>query len=174
MHTRPAEPGLIVVRVRLKPRARQDKLECSCEAGQLFYNGTRLTVTTHFQCWNDDSRISTIYFHKAMFCVWRASRAIGRKFHHALPCLFRQFARPASPPISEKRVMIRIISVRLILGMALILGGCTSVYLRHPETGETVKCGPYFGEPGSDHSARVLQRGCIEDYERQGYERMIK
>lgn len=56
------------------------------------------------------------------------------------------------------------------MGLAL-LGGCTSVYLRHPETGKTVKC-PYFGEPASDHSARLLKRECIEDYERQGYERV--
>jgi hypothetical protein len=70
--------------------------------------------------------------------------------------------------------MIGIISVRLILGITLILAGCTSAYLRHSETGETVKCGPYFGDPESDHSARILQRGCIEDYERQGYERIVK
>jgi hypothetical protein len=70
--------------------------------------------------------------------------------------------------------MIGVISVRFIVVIGLILGGCTSVYLRHPETGETVKCGPYFGEPGSDHSARVLKRGCVEDYERQGYQRMIE
>lgn len=69
--------------------------------------------------------------------------------------------------------MIGIISVRFIIvvGMALF-GGCTSVDLRHPETGKTVKCGTYFDDPGSDHSARLLERGCIEDYERQGYERV--
>jgi hypothetical protein len=56
--------------------------------------------------------------------------------------------------------------------MGLSLGGCTSVTLRHPETGKTVTCGPFFGDPASDHSARLLKRGCIEDYERQGYERV--
>jgi hypothetical protein len=61
----------------------------------------------------------------------------------------------------------------IVLGLAL-LGGCTAVYLRHPETGKTVKCGPYFGDPASDHSARLLKRGCIEDYERQGYERLME
>jgi hypothetical protein len=70
--------------------------------------------------------------------------------------------------------MIGIISVRFILVMGLILGGCTLVYLRHPETGEIVKCGPYSADPGSDHPARVLKRGCIEDYERLGYDRMTE
>jgi hypothetical protein len=71
--------------------------------------------------------------------------------------------------------MIAIISLHLIIVMGLaLLGGCTAVYLRHPETDKTVKCGPYFGDPASDHSARLLKRGCIEDYERQGYERLME
>ena len=70
--------------------------------------------------------------------------------------------------------MIGIISVRLIiLGWAL-LGGCAPVYLRHPETGMTVRCGSYVEDPASDHSTRLLKRGCIENYERQGYERLPK
>jgi hypothetical protein len=68
--------------------------------------------------------------------------------------------------------MIAIISLRfIVMGLAL-LGGCAPVYLRHPETGEIVKCGPYSEDPVRDHSARLLKRGCIEDYERQGYERV--
>jgi hypothetical protein len=62
----------------------------------------------------------------------------------------------------------------VLMGLAL-LGGCTSVTLRHPETGKTVTCGsPYVGDPASDHSARLLKRGCIEDYERQGYKRVTE
>jgi hypothetical protein len=47
---------------------------------------------------------------------------------------------------------------------------CASVYLHHPETGKTVNCGPYVEDPASDHSAMLLKRACIEDYERQGYD----
>ena len=72
--------------------------------------------------------------------------------------------------------MIGIISflpLIILMGLAL-LGGCTSVYLRHPETGKIVKCGPYFGDPTSDHSASLLKRRCIEDAERQGHERVME
>jgi len=70
--------------------------------------------------------------------------------------------------------VIGIIAVRLIiLGWALV-GGCAPVYLRHPDTGMTVQCGPDVEDPASDHSARLLKRGCIENYERQGYERLPK
>jgi hypothetical protein len=46
--------------------------------------------------------------------------------------------------------------------------------LRNPHTGKTVRCGPYpfHGPPGSDYSAPRYERECIEDYERQGYERV--
>ena len=69
--------------------------------------------------------------------------------------------------------MIGIISVRFVtvVGLAL-LSGCAPVYLHHHETGKTVKCGSYFDDPASDHSARLLKRGCIEDYERKGYDQI--
>jgi hypothetical protein len=68
-----------------------------------------------------------------------------------------------------------ITSLPLIILMGLsLLSGCTSVYFRHPQTGKIVKCGPYFGDPSSDHSASVLKRSCIEDAERQGYERVTE
>ena len=71
--------------------------------------------------------------------------------------------------------MINIIFARLIIVLGLtLLGGCTSVTLRDPETGKTVTCGPYIGDPASDHLARLLKRSCIEDYERQGYERVTE
>ena len=69
--------------------------------------------------------------------------------------------------------MIGIISVRFVIVMGLaLLSGCAPVYLHHPETGKTAKCGSYFEDPALDHSARLLKRGCIEDYERQGYDRV--
>ena len=69
--------------------------------------------------------------------------------------------------------MIGIISVRFVMIMGLaLLSGCAPVYLHHPETGNTVKCGPYFEDPASAHSARLLKRGCIESYERQGYDQI--
>ena len=69
--------------------------------------------------------------------------------------------------------MIGIISVRFVMVMGLaLLSGCAPVYLHHPETGTTVKCGPYFEDPASDDSARLLKRGCIDGYERQGYDQI--
>ena len=69
--------------------------------------------------------------------------------------------------------MIGIISFRFVMVMGLaLLSGCAPVYLQHPETGKTVKCGPYFEDPASDHSARLFKRACIEDYERQGYDQI--
>jgi hypothetical protein len=69
--------------------------------------------------------------------------------------------------------MIGIISVRfaMVMGLAFITG-CAPVYLHHSEPGKTVRCGDYFGDPAPDHSARVLKRGCIENYERQGYDQI--
>lgn len=69
--------------------------------------------------------------------------------------------------------MSGIISVRFVMVMGLaLLSGCAPVYLHHPETSKTVKCGPYFEDPASDHSARLLKRGCVEGYERQGYDQI--
>jgi uncharacterized protein YceK len=69
--------------------------------------------------------------------------------------------------------MIGIISVLFVMvaGLAL-LSGCSPVYLHHPQTGKTVECGFYFEDPASGHSAKLLKRACIEDYERQGYEQI--
>lgn len=52
----------------------------------------------------------------------------------------------------------------------LVLPGCTSaVTLRHPQTGATVKCGPFafIQSTAAEREAR-----CIQDYQRQGYERV--
>lgn len=61
--------------------------------------------------------------------------------------------------------------MRLIIVFALVavLGGCTTtVVLRHPQTGETVKCGPY--RPSVAGAAREAR--CLDDYQRQGFERV--
>ena len=58
----------------------------------------------------------------------------------------------------------------LLIGMLTLVTGCTSaVHLRHSETGKTVKCGPYLMTGG----VVARERGCIEDYQRQGYERVM-
>ena len=62
----------------------------------------------------------------------------------------------------------------LILVGVICLTGCnSSVKLRHVVTGKVVTCGPYnsFGV-ASQMSAVERERGCIQDYQRQGYERM--
>ena len=51
---------------------------------------------------------------------------------------------------------------------------CTSaVTLRHPVTGVTVKCGPYaFDNLGRSAAvATERERQCVNDYQRQGFER---
>ena len=64
--------------------------------------------------------------------------------------------------------------VGVMLLWIIVVAGCTSVPLRHPETGEMVKCGPYLGDPSSDHEARILKRWCIKEYERKGYARLME
>ena len=47
--------------------------------------------------------------------------------------------------------------------------GCTStVKLRHQATGQTATCGPYV----HTIDAVLRERGCIADFQRQGYERI--
>ena len=57
----------------------------------------------------------------------------------------------------------------------LVISACMkidAVVLKHPETGEIVQCGPYSGLSGNNFAATALiQRGCIEDYKEQGYQR---
>lgn len=44
--------------------------------------------------------------------------------------------------------------------------------LHHPQTGHTVKCGPYYAVGIYSHAAALRERGCIEDFIRQGYQRV--
>ena len=45
-----------------------------------------------------------------------------------------------------------------------------SLRLRNPHTGEIAQCGPY-GQMSSKTAAATREQ-CIEEYQRQGYERM--
>jgi hypothetical protein len=64
-----------------------------------------------------------------------------------------------------------------IAWMLALLAGCSTdpVLLRHPQTGKTAQCGPYSATKSSAKIAAVeLERGCIADYQRQGYERVME
>jgi len=58
----------------------------------------------------------------------------------------------------------------ILLVAAALLGACAAppVHLKHKETGQVIKCGPY------DTSVRgaLREAQCISDYQRQGYERV--
>lgn len=57
----------------------------------------------------------------------------------------------------------------VVAALALLLAGCVSgVTLRHPTSGQTVKCGPYALKYGVGY--QELDR-CLDDYQRQGYQR---
>lgn len=66
-----------------------------------------------------------------------------------------------------------------ICALAALLAGCVSsdtVYLRNM-SGEIAKCGPYsvpytVYAPISVQTLDNQLRGCVEDYRRQGYERV--
>ena len=66
----------------------------------------------------------------------------------------------------------RLLIVALLL---LLFGGCTmvsSVALRHPKSGQTVRCEGYQYWSISTREAQEEERSrqrCIEGYERQGY-----
>jgi hypothetical protein len=64
--------------------------------------------------------------------------------------------------------------VLLVLGVALM--GCATtapVYLRQPTTGRVAQCGPYPSSTTVRAAIALLQeRWCIQDYQRQGYERV--
>jgi len=55
--------------------------------------------------------------------------------------------------------------------MALLvafLGACTAmdtVHLRNPATGQTAQCGPFMADLGEP-------RACLDDYAKQGFERV--
>jgi hypothetical protein len=61
-------------------------------------------------------------------------------------------------------------SALVLVAAATLLAGCVgSVKLRHPGTKHEVTCGPYAFMFG--HGVDNLNR-CLDDYQRQGYERV--
>jgi len=66
-------------------------------------------------------------------------------------------------------------AVALLIGATVALAACSkseTVHLRHAATGETVQCGPYWKQ-GMIWKGAVMQelRFCVEDFQRQGFER---
>lgn len=69
-----------------------------------------------------------------------------------------------------------------LIGLAALLAGCAidAVALVHPQTGKEAQCGPYYYfsamSSGMLSKAAAVEREqvCIEDYQRQGYERMME
>jgi hypothetical protein len=53
--------------------------------------------------------------------------------------------------------------------------GCVAsgdpITLRHPITGQVTKCPGYSRIPAQAAFAEMQQRNCVQDYQRQGYER---
>jgi hypothetical protein len=59
--------------------------------------------------------------------------------------------------------------------IALLFSGCAgtqAVLLRHPQTGKEVRCGPYRYTGYTAAAVTMEHLKCIEDYQRQGYERV--
>ena len=73
--------------------------------------------------------------------------------------------------------MLEAIKFSGVLFLPLLLIGCVltdPVLLRHLKTGQTVQCGPYRYDHHTAVAIIMQERGCIEDYQRQGYERVPK
>jgi hypothetical protein len=64
------------------------------------------------------------------------------------------------------------------LALAFGLFGCSAVlgietaYLKNPNTGDVVTCGPYKLSGATGAAGEAAERGCIEDYECQGWVRI--
>jgi hypothetical protein len=63
------------------------------------------------------------------------------------------------------------------MAFALAAGGCgvqtDTAYMNDPATGKAVACGPYnIGQRYGGEYGAVLERGCIDDYARQGFVRV--
>ncbi len=65
-----------------------------------------------------------------------------------------------------------------VAALGFLMAGCASsetVYLKNPQTGDTVQCGPYtsYGRLSAQEQANIEKlRYCISDFQRQGYERV--
>ncbi len=66
---------------------------------------------------------------------------------------------------------MRLACVVLVLAAA----GCApteNAYMKNPATGQVVTCGPYVMRIDYANAMAAMERGCVEDYQRQGYVRV--
>lgn len=71
---------------------------------------------------------------------------------------------------------LRFLPLLFISVVVTVWAGCATeeVLLRHPETHEIVKCGPFAAPTATDRVAAVKRtRECVEDYERKGFKRLL-
>lgn len=62
----------------------------------------------------------------------------------------------------------------LSVGILVACNAVRPVHLQHPDTGELVECAGSHGATFT-HPSRVLeQRGCIDDFMAQGYQRVAE
>jgi hypothetical protein len=60
-----------------------------------------------------------------------------------------------------------------VLALTFGLFGCgETAYLKNPATGIVVTCGPYKLSGVGGMAREAAERGCIDDYERQGFMRV--
>lgn len=67
----------------------------------------------------------------------------------------------------------RLITITAVLAA---FAGCTTeqILLRHPQTNEIAKCGPFSAPTVADRVEGIKRtRECVEEYERQGYRRIL-
>jgi hypothetical protein len=60
----------------------------------------------------------------------------------------------------------------ICLSLLFVLGCVGDVRLRHPQTGQTTVCAGGYCPGPACRPAQERQFRCIDDYQRQGYERM--
>ncbi len=69
-----------------------------------------------------------------------------------------------------------LIKLALVSAVVVIVGCASSsiVMLKHPATGNVVQCGPYRGGFGvaAENNQLTELKYCINDFQRQGYERL--
>ncbi len=72
----------------------------------------------------------------------------------------------------ELRAMKSLAAAAAVIFLAACTPTTERIMLKHAETGKTVHCGPYRSDRYSTTAAAMKERGCIRDFQRQGYERM--
>jgi hypothetical protein len=67
-------------------------------------------------------------------------------------------------------------SFMLCLAMIVLAGCAPDIQLRNPQTGATAVCSGGYYQHGligmANETAKQLQMRCLDDFERQGYERV--